>query len=72
MTMTGVRPRVLRFFVRAWPLLGALAILGVMPVLLSTTRNGRVAVEASIFLPDMVLQVPLPFRPVDQIGRAHV
>ena len=68
--MTGVRPRVLRFFVRAWPLLGALAILGVMPVLLSTTRNGRVAVEASIFLPDMVLQVPLPFRPVDLISDA--
>ncbi len=39
-----------------------------MPVLLSLTRDGRVAVEASIFLPDMVLQVPLPFRPVDLIS----
>jgi dienelactone hydrolase len=62
--------------VRTWPLLGAIALLGGMPLLLSLTRNGRVAVEASIFLPDMVLQVPLPFRPVDLISdppkRDHV
>ena len=52
------------------------SLLGGMPVLLSLNRNGRVAVEASIFLPDMVLQVPLPFRPVDLISdppkREHV
>ena len=74
--MTGVPSRVLRLVVRTWPLLAALAILGVTPVLLSLSRSGRVAVEASIFLPDMVLQVPLPFRPVDLISdppkREHV
>ncbi len=62
------RPRLLRLLIRTWPLLASLAILGIMPVLLNSTRNGRVAVEASIFLPDMVLQVPLPFRPVDLIS----
>jgi acetyl esterase/lipase len=71
-----LRARTFRFLIRAWPLLAALALLTVMPVLLSLNRNGRVAVEASIFLPDMVLQVPLPFRPVDLISdpprREHV
>lgn len=65
-----------RFLVRTWPLLAALGLLGGMPVLLSFSRSGRVAVEAAIFLPDMVLQVPLPFRPVDLISdppkREHV
>ena len=74
--MAGARTNIRRFFVRTWPLLAALALLGGMPVLLSFTRNGRIAVEASIFLPDMVLQVPLPFRPVDLISdppkREHV
>jgi acetyl esterase/lipase len=68
--MALARSRFLRFLVRTWPLLGALALLTAMPVLLSYNRNGRVAVEASIFLPDMVLQVPLPFRPVDLISDA--
>jgi hypothetical protein len=70
------RPLILRFLIRTWPLFAALAVLGGTPVLLSFTRHGRVAVEASILLPDMVLQVPLPFRPVDLISdpprREHV
>jgi acetyl esterase/lipase len=74
--MAGARSNIRRFIVRTWPLLAALALLGGIPALLSFTRNGRVAVEASIFLPDMVLQVPLPFRPVDLISdppkREHV
>ena len=68
--MARARSRVLRFLIRTWPLLASLALLAVMPVLLSRTRNGRVAVEAAILLPDMVLQVPLPFRPVDLISDA--
>ena len=68
--MSRVRSRASRFFVHTWPLLASLALLGGTPLLLSLTRNGRVAVEASIFLPDMVLQVPLPFRPVDLISDA--
>jgi hypothetical protein len=64
------RPRLLRLLIRTWPLLASLAALGIMPVLLCSTHSGRVAVEASIFLPDMVLQVPLPFRPVDLISDA--
>ncbi len=76
MRMAGARSNILRFLVRTWPLLAALLLLGGMPVLLSFNRNGRVAVEASIFLPDMVLQVPLPFRPADLISdppkREHV
>jgi dienelactone hydrolase len=74
--MSRFRSRTSRFLLRTWPLLVSLALLGGMPVLLSLTRSGRVAVEASIFLPDMVLQVPLPFRPVDLISdpprREHV
>ena len=68
--MSQARRSIRRFLVRTWPLLLSLALLGGAPVLLSLNRNGRVAVEASIFLPDMVLQVPLPFRPVDLISDA--
>jgi len=68
MTALHVRPR--RVLVRAWPLLLALALLTAAPLLLSTNRQGRVAVKASIFLPDMVVQVPLPFRPVDLVSDA--
>lgn len=57
-----------RLLLRTWPLLASLAVLVATPVLISQTRNGRVAVEASIYLPDMVLAVPLPFRPVDLIS----
>jgi acetyl esterase/lipase len=54
-----------RFFVRTWPLLASLALLIATPLLLSLNRHGRVAVEAAIYLPDMVLQVPLPWRPIE-------
>ncbi|HYM14349.1 MAG TPA: acetylxylan esterase [Dehalococcoidia bacterium] len=57
--MTAYR-RVRRFLVRTWPLLLSLALLGGTPALISLNRQGRVAVEASIYLPDMVLQVPAP------------
>jgi acetyl esterase/lipase len=56
--------------VRAWPLLLSLALLGGMPVLLWMTPHGRVAVEASLYLPDMIIQPPSPFRPVELISDA--
>jgi acetyl esterase/lipase len=62
--------RARRVVVRTWPLLAALLVIFGTPALLWTNRNGRVAVRASIYLPDMVLQVPLPFRPVDLISEA--
>ena len=65
-TRSGLR----RFFLRVWPLLAAVAILIGMPAALWQERHGRVAVEAAVYLPDMVLQVPLPFRPVDLISDA--
>lgn len=68
--MTGAPPILRTFLTRTWPLLVALALLGGTPALLSTNRYGRVGVKASIFLPDMVLQVPLPFRPVELISDA--
>jgi hypothetical protein len=65
------RPRrVRRFLVRAWPLLVSFAVLLGLPYALTLTKTGRVAVEAAIYLPDMVFQVPLPFRPVDLISDA--
>jgi hypothetical protein len=62
-----------RFLLRAWPLLAALAVLTGTPLLLSSSRHGRVAVAATIYLPDMVLQVPMPgplkyLRPVELIS----
>ncbi|MDP9236500.1 MAG: hypothetical protein M3P30_03710 [Chloroflexota bacterium] len=68
--MTPTRRRVPRFLIRTWPLLLSLAMIAGIPVLLSFSRHGRVAVEAAIYLPDMVLQVPLPARPVDLISDA--
>src|SRR6266436_2639450 len=68
--MTRTRRRPARILVRTWPLLLSLAIIAVIPTLLSLNRNGRVAVEAAIYLPDMVLQVPLPVRPVELISDA--
>jgi hypothetical protein len=59
-----------RFLIRAWPLLLSLAILAITPVLLMLSRHGRVVVEASIYLPDMVVQPPSPFRPVELISDA--
>lgn len=60
--------RLSRFMIRTWPLLAALALLALTPVALFQTREGRVAVRASIYLPDMVLQVPLPWRPIELIS----
>jgi acetyl esterase/lipase len=68
--MAHLRHLAARVLIRAWPLLAAIFVLLATPIVLSQTRNGRVAVEASIYLPDMVLQVPLPFRPVDLISDA--
>lgn len=67
--------RLRRVLVRTWPLLLSLALLGGAPVLISLNRQGRVAVEASIYLPDMVLQVPSPgplryLRPVTWLSDA--
>jgi acetyl esterase/lipase len=59
-----------RFVIRTWPLLLALALLAGMPFLLSLTHRGRTAVLASIYLPDMVLQVDLPIRPIEFITDA--
>jgi len=56
--------------IRTWPLLLALAVLAGTPWLLTLHRNGRVAVEAAIYLPDMVFQVPLPVRPVELLTDA--
>lgn len=56
--------RARRFAIRTWPLFAALAIFVITPLLLSLSRDGRVAVMASLYLPDMVLQLPGP-RPVE-------
>jgi len=61
--MTEARRHIRRFLVRTWPLLLSLALLAGTPALLSINRYGRVAVRASVYLPDMVLQVPY-IRPV--------
>jgi len=58
------------FIIRTWPLLLAVALLAGMPFLLSITHQGRTAVLASIYLPDMVLQVDLPVRPIEFITDA--
>jgi acetyl esterase/lipase len=63
-------PAARRFFVRAWPLLLSLAVLVGLPLALRLNRHGRVFVDATLYLPDMVLQVPLPFRPVDLVSDA--
>lgn len=59
-----------RFLIRAWPLLLAIAVLIGTPSLLRLHRYGRVAVDTAIYLPDMVLQVPLPYRPIELITDA--
>jgi acetyl esterase/lipase len=59
-----------RFLIRTWPLLLAIALLVGTPFALSLTHRGRVAVLASIYLPDMVLQVPMPVRPIELITDA--
>lgn len=62
--------RAKRLLLRAWPLLAAIAVIVGTPWLVSLNRNGRIAVQAMLYLPDMVLQVPLPFRPVELISDA--
>jgi dienelactone hydrolase len=61
--MNQARRRARRFLIRSWPLLCSLALLGGTPLMISLNRYGHVAVQASVFLPDMVLQVPY-VRPV--------
>ncbi len=56
-----------RFLVRTWPLLLSLALLIGTPAILRLNRYGHVAVDATIYLPDMVLQVPY-VRPVKLIS----
>lgn len=68
--MAHLRHLAARLLVRAWPLLAAILVLVATPALLATTRNGRVAVEASIYLPDMIVRPPAPFRLVDLISDA--
>jgi acetyl esterase/lipase len=67
--MTPIRHRLSRFLLRTWPLLLSLAIIAGMPVALSLNRHGRVAVKASLLLPDMVVRVPF-IRPVELISDA--
>lgn len=59
-----------RFLIRTWPLLAAIAVLIGLPFAISLTRSGRVAVEAAIYLSDMIVQPPDPFRPVELISDA--
>lgn len=59
-----------RFVVRTWPLLLSIAVLVGAPALLMLNRNGRVAVEAAVYLPDMIVQPPAPFRPLELISDA--
>lgn len=59
-----------RFLIRTWPLLAAIAVLIGLPFLISLTRSGRVALESAIYLSDMIVQPPDPFRPVELISDA--
>jgi len=68
MHATGIAAR--RFLVRTWPLLAAIAVLIGTPGLVSLTRSGRVAIESAIYLSDMIVQPPAPFRPVELISDA--
>ena len=54
------------FVVRTWPLLLSLAVLVMLPWAISLTREGRVAAKAAIYLPDMM--VALPVRPVEWVS----
>ena len=67
--MNHLAARARRFLVHTWPLLLSLALLIGTPAMLRLNRYGRVAVDASVFLPDMVLQVPY-VRPVKLISSA--
>lgn len=63
--MTHLRRWLRRFLVRSWPLLLAIGILLATPALVAQNRYGRAAVEASVYLPDMLFQLPDAFRPVE-------
>jgi fermentation-respiration switch protein FrsA (DUF1100 family) len=59
-----------RFLLRTWPLFVSLVIIFGLPFVLWTNDKGRVAVEASLYLPDMIVQPPSPFRPIELISDA--
>jgi pimeloyl-ACP methyl ester carboxylesterase len=62
--------RIRRFLVRSWPLLAAIAILVGLPLLLRQNRYGRVFVDATLYLPDVMVRVPLPYRPIELLSEA--
>lgn len=51
-----------RWALRLWPLVAAIAVLVTLPAALFTTEQGRAAMVATIFLPDLIFS--LPVRPV--------
>lgn len=51
-----------RWALRLWPLVAAIAVLVTLPAALFTTEQGRAAIVATIFLPDLIFS--LPVRPV--------
>src|SRR5262245_51114250 len=57
--------RVRRFLVRAWPLLAAMAVLLGTPALLRLNRHTRIAVDATLYLPDMIFRIPHAPRPIE-------
>ncbi len=63
-----------RWAVRLWPLAAALTVLVSLPATLMATEQGRAAMVATIFLPDLIFS--LPVRPVTWITpepvREHV
>jgi acetyl esterase/lipase len=59
-----------RLLLRAWPLLLALSIIFLTPLLLMLNAKSRVAVESAVYLSDMVVQPPSPFRPLELISDA--
>ncbi len=63
-----------RWLIRLWPLLAAIVVLAGLPSLLMATHQGRSAIVASLFLPDLLFKFPV--RPVTWITpepiREHV
>jgi len=62
--------RIRRLLVRSWPLVAAIAILAGLPLLLRQNRYGRVFVDATLYLPDVMVRVPLPYRPIELLSDA--
>lgn len=56
------------FVRRTWPLLLSLAVLIGLPWAMSLTQQGRVAAKAAIYLPDMM--IALPIRPIEWVSEA--